>query len=136
MPRYMLDTDICSYVLKRSNDAVLSRLQSVPIADVCLSVITKSELLYGVAISPRQRQDSAAVAAFLRNLAVFDFPDEAAAHYAEIRADLRQRGAMIGANDLFIAAHARCLGLTLVTNNTQEFGRVRRLDLQNWAAAG
>jgi tRNA(fMet)-specific endonuclease VapC len=63
---------------------------------------------------------------------VLDFPDEAAAHYAEVRADQKIRGEMIGANDLFIAAHARCLGLVLVTNNTREFDRVRGLAVENW----
>ncbi|HXQ67557.1 MAG TPA: type II toxin-antitoxin system VapC family toxin [Alphaproteobacteria bacterium] len=133
MPRYMLDTDMCSYIVKRSNDAVLNRLRRVPVDDVCISVITKAELLFGVELSPRRQQDSAAVDAFLRHLAVLDLPSEAAVHYADIRADLRRRGEMIGANDLFIAAHARALDLTLVTNNRREFGRVRRLVTENWA---
>jgi tRNA(fMet)-specific endonuclease VapC len=64
---------------------------------------------------------------------VLDFPDRASAHYAMIRADLKKQGTMIGASDLFIAAHARCLGLTLVTNNTREFQRVRNLAIENWA---
>ena len=128
----MLDTDTCSYIMKRSNPAVLRRLQAVPVSDVCMSVITKSELLYGVDVSPRRTQDAGALAAFLPYVEVLDFPDAAALHYAEIRADLKKRGALIGANDLFIAAHARCLGLTLVTNNTAEFDRVKGLTLENW----
>ena len=132
MPRYMLDTDICSYIMKRSNDALLKRLKKTPVGDVCISVITKSELLYGVAVSPRRQQDEAALHAFLRYVEVLDFPDEAAPHYAKIRADLKTRGTMIGANDLFIAAHARALGRTLVTNNTSEFGRVPDLAIENW----
>lgn len=132
MPRYMLDTDTCSYVMKRSNAAVLNRLQGVPVADVCMSVVTKSELLYGVEVSPRHAQDAAALAAFLPYVEVLDFPDDAAPHYAEIRADLKKHGAPIGANDLFIAAHARSLGLTLVTNNTAEFSRVTGLRVENW----
>jgi tRNA(fMet)-specific endonuclease VapC len=132
MPRYMLDTDTCSYIMKRSSDAVLKRLQKVPVSDVCISVITKSELLYGVELSPRRQEDEAALSAFLRYLDVLDFPDEACIHYARIRADLKAHGKMIGANDLFIAAHARSLGLTLVTNNTREFRRVRNLAMENW----
>jgi tRNA(fMet)-specific endonuclease VapC len=135
MPRYMLDTDTCSYVMKRSNHAVLKRLQEVQVSDVCISVITISELLYGVEMSPRRQQDEAALNAFLAYVDVLDFPDEAAAHYAKIRADLKKSGAMISANDLFIAAHARSLGLTLVTNNTSAFGRVRDLMLDNWMVA-
>jgi tRNA(fMet)-specific endonuclease VapC len=134
MPRYMLDTDICSFILKRTNDRLLKRLRRTPVQDVCISVITKAELLYGVDISPRQKTDEAAVTAFLAPLAVLDFPDEAASHYAHIRGHLKRKGAMIGANDLFIAAHALHLGHTLVTNNTGEFGRVPRLKIENWSA--
>src|ERR1022692_5269423 len=114
MPRYMLDTDTCSYIMKRSNARVLKRLSAVPVSDVCISVITKSELLFGVEVSPKRRQDEAALDALLRYLEVLDFPDEASPHYAKIRADLKARGTMIGANDLLIAAHARSLGLTLI----------------------
>ncbi len=132
MSRYMLDTDTCSYIMKRSNDALLKRLRRTPVNDVCISVITKSELLYGVEVSPRRQQDEAALDAFLRYIEVLDFPDEAAPHYAKIRAELKRRGTMIGANDLFIAAHARSLGLKLVTNNTSEFGHVPNLAIENW----
>jgi tRNA(fMet)-specific endonuclease VapC len=132
MPRYMLDTDTCSYIMKRSNSGVLKRLGALPVSDVCISVITKSELLFGVEVSPRRQQDEAALDAFLKYLEVLDFPDLASLHYARIRADLRRLGTMIGANDLFIAAHARSLGLTLVTNNTREFGRVSGLVIENW----
>jgi tRNA(fMet)-specific endonuclease VapC len=132
--RYMLDTDTCSYIMKRSNDAVLARLRKVPVTEVCISVVTKSELLFGVEMSPRRQQDESALLAFLGYVEVLDFPDPAAAHYAMIRADLKRQGTMIGANDLLIAAHARCLGLTLVTNNTREFGRVRNLTIENWAS--
>ena len=132
--RYMLDTDTCSYIMKRSNEAVLRRLKKVPVSEVCISVIAKSELLFGVEMSPRRQQDEAALAAFLGYVEVLDFPDQASAHYAAIRADLKRQGTMIGANDLFIAAHARSLGLTLVTNNTGEFGRVRNLVIENWTS--
>jgi tRNA(fMet)-specific endonuclease VapC len=132
MPLYMLDTDTCSYIMKRSHPTVLKRLQAVPVSDVCMSVITKAELLYGVEVSPRRAQDAAALAAFLPYVEAVDFADDAAHHYAEIRADLKRRGTLIGANDLFIAAHARARGLVLVTNNTAEFQRVDNLELDNW----
>ena len=132
MPRYMLDTDTCSYIMKRSSDAVLKRLAKVPVSDVCISVISKSELLYGVEMSPRRRQDQAALNAFLGYVEVLDFPDIASLHYAQIRADLKNAGTMIGANDLLIAAHARSEGLILVTNNTREFARVPKLTIENW----
>ena len=132
MPRYMLDTDTCSYIMKRSHPLVLKRLQSVSVSDVCMSVVTKAELLYGVEVSPRRAQDAAALAAFLPYVEALDLTDNAAIHYAEIRADLKKRGEMIGANDLFIAAHARAMGLMLVTNNLAEFERVHGLSLENW----
>jgi len=132
MPRYMLDTDTCSYIMRRSPDAVIKRLAKVPVSDVCISVISKSELMFGVEVSPKRRQDEAALASFLRYVEVLDFPDEAALHYAKIRAELKARGTMIGANDLFIAAHARSLGLTLITNNTREFKQIRGLSIDNW----
>jgi tRNA(fMet)-specific endonuclease VapC len=133
MAEYMLDTDISSYIMKRSHDTVVRRLQKVPIGAVCISVITKSELLFGVEVSPRRQQDHAALEQYLRHVEVLDFPDEAAIHHAQIRAALEARGTMIGANDLFIAAHARSLKVTLVTNHTREFGRVQGLDIENWA---
>jgi tRNA(fMet)-specific endonuclease VapC len=132
MAQYMLDTDISAYIMKRSHDGVLRRLTKVPISAVCISVITKSELLFGVEVSPRRQQDHAALDEYLRHAEVLDFPDAAALHYAQIRAVLKVRGTMIGANDLFIAAHARALELTLVTNNTGEFGRVQDLNIENW----
>jgi len=132
MAEYMLDTDISSCIMKRSNEAVLRRLQKVPIGVVCISVITKSELLFGVEVSPWREQDHAALDQYLRHVEILDFPDEATLHYAQIRATLKTRGTMIGANDLFIAAHARALDLTLVTNNSEEFDRVPDLKIENW----
>jgi tRNA(fMet)-specific endonuclease VapC len=133
-PRYMLDTDTCSYIMRRKNEALLKRLVSVPVSAVCMSVVTKAALMYGVEVSPHREQDAAALAAFLPYVDAIDLTSDAALHYAEIRADLKRRGKLIGANDLFIAAHARSLGLTLVTNNTREFDRVRELALDNWSS--
>lgn len=134
MSRFMLDTDTCSYIMKRSHPLVLKRLQSVAVGDVCMSVVTRAELLYGVEVSPRRAHDAAALSAFLPYVDAVPFDEAAADHYAAIRADLKRRGAMIGANDLFIAAHARALDLTLVTNNIAEFDRVDGLRLENWTS--
>ena len=120
------------FLMKRSNEGLLKRLRRTSVNDISLSVITKSELLYGVEVSPRRQQDETALQAFLQYVEVLDLTDEAAFHYAKIRADLKARGAIIGANDLFIAAHARSLALTLVTNNTREFGRIPDLAIENW----
>ena len=132
MSRYMLDTDMCSYVMKR-NDMVVKRLERLAVDEVCISVISKAELLFGIELSPRREQDGNALRAFLQYAEVVDFSDRAAIFYAKVRADLQKRGTMIGANDLLIAAHALSLGLTLVTNNTREFRRVRDLVVENWA---
>jgi tRNA(fMet)-specific endonuclease VapC len=132
MPRYMLDTDISSYMMKRSNPFVLDRLHTLTVSDLCISAISKSELMFGVETSPRQQKDQASLNEFLQYVEVLDYPSGAAIDYAQIRADLKRRGALIGANDLLIAAHARYLGLRLVTNNTREFGRVPQLSIENW----
>ena len=132
MALYMLDTDISSYIMKRSDDAVLRRLRSVAVSDVCVSAITKAEMMYGVEISPRQQKDQRALDELLRYVEVLDYPAAAALDYAKIRADLKAHGTMIGGNDLLIAAHARSIGLTLVTNNTREFSRVHGLKIENW----
>lgn len=133
MPRFMLDTDISSYIMKRSDEAVIRRVKTEPPSDLCISVITKSELLFGVEISPRRQENLDALNAYLRAIRVLELHPDAAMHYAQIRADLQRTGTAIGPNDLFIAAHARSLGLTLVTNNTREFARVPGLKLENWA---
>jgi tRNA(fMet)-specific endonuclease VapC len=132
MAVYMLDTDTSSYIMKRSHQSILSRLQTVPVSEISISAITKSELMYGVEVSPRRQQDFMALEAYLKHVAVLDYPEEAAVHYGQIRAALKVAGKMIGANDLLIAAHARSLGLVLVTNNTREFDRVEGLRLENW----
>jgi tRNA(fMet)-specific endonuclease VapC len=132
MLRYMLDTDISSYIMRGSEPSVMKRLAIVPVGDVCISAISKAELLYGVEVSPRAAQDRARLDVLLQHMVVLDFVQDAASDYAQIRGWLKKRGTMIGANDLFIAAHARCLGLILVTNNAREFRRVPRLSVENW----
>lgn len=134
MPRYLLDTDICSYIMKRSHPVLLDRIRSAPIADQAVSVVTVAELLYGVKLSARPKQVRAAFDAFIRHLEVIDWSAQAAEHYADIRANLKLRGEMIGANDLLIAAHARSLKAVLVTNNVREFRRVKALKVENWSA--
>jgi tRNA(fMet)-specific endonuclease VapC len=132
MPLYMLDTDIASYVMKGSDAQVAARLKTVAVSDVCISAITQSELMYGVEVSPRRTMDEARIGVLLGYIQVLDYPAEAALDYAQIRGDLKMRGTMIGTNNLLIAAHARFLRLTLVTNITREFGRVPQLRIENW----
>jgi tRNA(fMet)-specific endonuclease VapC len=129
---YLLDTDTCAFILRRTSPELLRRIQAVPLAQQAISVITEAELLFGVRLSSRKKANGAAVALLLRHLAVLEWPREAAEHYADIRADLQRRGQLIGANDLLIAAHARCAGAIVVTNNVKDFGRVKGLAVENW----
>ena len=129
---YMLDTDTCTYILRRSSPALLARIQSVPLAQQTISMVTLAELLYGVQVSTRKKENRAAVDALVLHLMVMEWSRGAAEHYAEIRADLKKRNQIIGSNDLMIAAHARSLGATVVTNNVKDFRRVKGLKFENW----
>jgi tRNA(fMet)-specific endonuclease VapC len=129
---YILDTDTCAFILRRSSDALLEKIQEVPIRQQAISAITLAELLYGVQVSTKKKANQAAVDALTRHLAVIEFSRDAAAHYAEVRAELKKKGTMIGSNDLLIASHARSLGAVVVTNNTKDFARVKGLRIENW----
>ncbi len=128
----MLDTDICIYLIKRKPIQVLDRLRTFRPGEVAVSSVTVAELQYGAYKSNRPEQNQAALAAFLLPLEVVPFAENATAHYGEIRTHLERKGNIIGAMDLLIAAHARSLALTLVTNNIQEFQRVPGLRAENW----
>ena len=129
---YMLDTDTCAFILRRSSPTLLARIQSVPLVQQTISMVTLAELLYGVQVSTRRRENRAAVDALVLHLMVMEWSRGAAEHYAEIRADLKKRGQLIGSNDLMIAAHARSLGATVVTNNVKDLRRVKGLKFENW----
>ena len=129
---YMLDTDTCAFILRRSSLTLLARIQSVPLQQQTVSVITLAELLYGVQVSSKKKANRAAVDALMRHLTVVELSRDAAEHYADIRADLKRKGQLIGSNDLLIAAHARSTGAAVVTNNVKDFGRVKGLKVENW----
>lgn len=131
---YLLGTDTCAFILRRSSPALLERIQAVPLQQQAMSVITLAELLYGVQVSSRKKANREAVDALVRHLTVIDWSREAAEHYAEIRASLKRKGQLIGSNDLLIGAHARSLGAAVVTNNVKDFGRVKGLEVENWMA--
>ncbi|MHC4443812.1 MAG: type II toxin-antitoxin system tRNA(fMet)-specific endonuclease VapC [Planctomycetota bacterium] len=130
--KYMLDTNICIYIIKEKPRKVLNRLQKTKVSDVCISSITLSELEYGVQKSSHKEQNKIALTEFAAPLEVVDYNDLAAKEYGEIRASLEQVGRTLGALDTLIAAHARALKVTLVTNNEREFKRVADLKLENW----
>ena len=129
---YMLDTDTCAFILRRSSQSLLDRIQAVPLELQVISMVTLAELLYGVQLSSRKKENRAAVDALTRHLSVIEWTRDAAEHYADIRADLRKKGQVIGSNDLMIAAHARSLGAVVVTNNVKDFRRVKGLKHENW----
>ena len=130
--RYMLDTNICVYLIKKKPLRVLEKLKKLAVSDVAISAVTLAELEYGVAKSDRPEQNSESLNAFVAPLEIISFDDRAACRYGEIRAFLERQGKVIGGMDMLIAAHASSLALTLVTNNIREFERIPGLELENW----
>jgi tRNA(fMet)-specific endonuclease VapC len=130
--RYLLDTNICIYVIRRRPPQVLARFQRCAVGDIGLSTVTLAELQYGVAKSAFPERNQEALAAFTLPLEILPFDAPAAAAYGPIRATLERQGTPIGAMDLLIAAHAVSLGVILVTNNPREFRRVSDLQVENW----
>lgn len=128
----MLDTDICVHIIRSRPPEIISRLVEHDAFEIGVSAITHSELEYGICKSARPEKNRSALIQFLSPFEIAPYDDLAAATYGEIRADLERRGKTIGSMDMLIAAHARSLGCTLVTNNTREFGRVPGLSLENW----
>jgi tRNA(fMet)-specific endonuclease VapC len=131
--RYLLDTNICIYIIKKKPRKVLARLTSLDIRDVGISSITLSELEYGVAKSSHPQQNRDALNAFLAPLEIASYDQLAAHHYGRIRSLLEKKGLLVGAMDMLIAAHAMGLSTTLVTNNIREFKRIPGLSVENWA---
>ena len=131
--RYLLDTNICIYIVNNRPEGVRKRFAFAAVGDVGMSVITYGELTWGAEASSKARENLQRLRAFARIVTPLDLPSDAAGHYGEIRAALQKKGAPIGPNDLWIAAHARAAGLILVSNNEREFRRVARLKVENWA---
>ena len=131
MLRYLLDTNIVIYVLKRRPVEVLSTFNANA-SRMAISSITLAELLHGAEKSSRVNENLAAIEDFCSRLQVLPYGPKAAQHYGAIRAALEKIGQPIGVNDMHIAAHARSEGLVLVTNNMGEFARVPALEAENW----
>lgn len=131
MLRYMLDTNIVIYVIKRRPIELLD-IFNIHVGQMCISSVTLAELFHGVEKSAMPDHNLLQVEDFISRLKVLSYGDNAAAHYGNIRADLERKGTTIGVNDLHIAGHARSEGLTLVTNNTREFERVEALRITSW----
>ena len=131
--RYMLDTNICIYVIKHKPEKVLRKLQTIHPEDVCISSVTYAELVCGVEKSAAVEKNRLALSMLLANMEILDFDVEAADCYGKIRADLEKKGRPIGPLDMMIAGHGQSLGYTVVTNNVKEFSRVSALKISNWA---
>ncbi|MBI3675991.1 MAG: type II toxin-antitoxin system VapC family toxin [Proteobacteria bacterium] len=131
MLAYMLDTNICIYVMKNYPPELREKFNALA-EQLCISSITLSELHYGAEKSTRRIENLSAIENFTARLEVLSFAEKAAAHYGQLRAELERAGTPCGAHDMQIGAHARSEGLILVTNNVREFARMPGLRTENW----
>ena len=129
---YMLDTNICIYIIKKKPMSVLRKFESLPLGSVAISLVTYGELEFGARRSNNSKRALDILDEIAAYIPVLPMPIDAAKEYADIRANLSAKGIPIGNNDLWIAAHARTLCHTLVTDNVREFERVENLKLENW----
>ena len=131
MLKYMLDTNIAIYVIKRRPPEALATFNQHA-GQLCISSITLAELMHGVEKSAKPDHNLRQIEDFTSRLTVLEYGNKAASHYGDIRAVLERKGIPVDVNDLHIAGHARSEGLILVTNNLKEFERVEALRLENW----
>ena len=129
---YMLDTDICIYIIKRKPGSVLKRLEMLQPGQLAMSAITFAELMNGAKKSQQVEWNVAKLNELAELLEIRPFDQIAAIFYGDIRSLLEKKGNIIGSNDLLIAAHALSLDWILVTNNEKEFKRVDGLKIENW----
>jgi tRNA(fMet)-specific endonuclease VapC len=132
---YLLDTNICSYILKNHPQAVKRHFEQAGSGTICISSIVLAELYYGAARHPKGLVIRREIDDFVARLTILPWDEKAADHYGLIRASLEKSGTPIGAMDMLIAAHARSSRATLVTNNLREFVRVPDLKITNWCCA-
>lgn len=130
--KYMLDTNICIYIIKHKPEILIKRFLAHAPDEMCISAITYAELLHGVEKSQAIEKNRLALSLFLSPLTVLKFGDHAAEEYGRIRADLEKKGTTIGSMDMLLAGHAKAEGLIMVTNNTREFNRVVGLQVEDW----
>lgn len=130
--KYLLDTNICIYIIKKKPEIVLHKFKSHSLGSIGISTITLAELQYGIRKSSIPEKNLMALNQFITPLEVHDFDYYASIQYGIVRANLEKKGTPIGPLDTMIAAHAFSLGSTLVTNNTKEFKRIEGLKVENW----
>lgn len=131
--RYLLDTNIASYVIKGNIPAVRRRIVQVPMAQLAISAVTEGELRYGAARRPDAARLRTIVDEFLLRMTILPWDSEAAQHYGQIRAALERKGQPMGNLDMMIGAHAVALGAVLVTND-QAFTRIKELRIEDWTS--
>jgi tRNA(fMet)-specific endonuclease VapC len=131
MLTYMLDTNICIYVMKNYPLDLREKFNSLA-EQLCISSITLGELHYGARKSARRVENLTAIEHFVARLEVLTFESKAAAHYGQVRAELERAGTPCGSHDMQIGGHARSEGLIIVTNNTREFSRMPGIRVENW----
>jgi tRNA(fMet)-specific endonuclease VapC len=129
---YLLDTNICIYIIKRRPESILAKFGSILPGEIGISMITVAELKYGASKSENPEKNFSALEKFLIPINLFDFGYSASKEYGIIRSELEKVGLPIGPLDTLIAAHAISLNHILVTNNEREFRRVARLKVENW----
>lgn len=130
---YMLDTDICIYIIKRKPKRALERLEMLQPGQLTMSAITFAELMNGAKKSQHIESNISKLNELAELIEIYPFDQKAAVFYGDVRSALEKKGETIGSNDLLIAAHALSLNLILVTNNEKEFKRVDGLKIENWA---
>ncbi|MGA2725235.1 MAG: type II toxin-antitoxin system VapC family toxin [Bryobacteraceae bacterium] len=131
--RYLLDTNIASYVIKGNIPAVRRRIVQVPMAQLAISAVTEGELRYGAARRPDAARLRTIVDEFLLRMTTLPWDSEAAQHYGQIRAALERKGQPMGNLDMMIGAHAVALGAVLVTND-RAFTRIKELRVEDWTS--
>lgn len=129
---YLLDTNICGYIIKKNPTRVFDKFKNYGAEDIAISSLTLAEMQYGVAKSEYRQKAQRALDEFMRPLTVLDFTADAAIAYGEIRARLTREGRLIGGMDMLIAAQAISANVTLVSNNMREFSRVPGILIENW----
>ena len=131
-PKYMLDTNICIYIRRQKQPSIMEHLKKVRPGRLVISTITWGELVHGAMKSQKTKQVLKELDEFATLIPVCAMSPDCGWYYGEIKSDLEKRGLLISGNDMWIAAHALALNLTLVTNNSREFERIPRLKLENW----
>lgn len=129
---YMLDTNICIYIIKKRPSSVLGHFQQIAAESLCISVITLAELQYGVDKSAAKLKNQRIVDDFVSRLQVLPWEETVVKYYGKIRCYLEAQGPPIGGMDLMIAAHCQSHDYTLITNNIREFQKIPNLKLENW----